>query len=111
MLIGRLNGGFIMSETQYDRLESLIMSMKDDMATVKTDIEVIKASVKDYPDKVNMVNNHETELKLIRQNCNAIQELKKLNKMQPSAIKTGIVVGVIVSVVGALVTIAVNLML
>lgn len=100
-----------MSETQYDRLESLIMSMRDDLSAVKTDIEVIKASVRDYPDKVNLVNNHETEIKLIKQNCNAIQELKKLNKIQPSAIKTGIIVGVIVSIVSAIITIVVTLVL
>jgi len=90
-------GGIVsMSETQYERLESLIMSMKDDLSAVKTDVEVIKTSVKDYPQKVEMVIQHDTDIKLIKQRCLDVQSAKEKKVVQPGAIKTGIIVGVCV---------------
>jgi prophage DNA circulation protein len=112
-----LGEGYIMSETQYDRLENLIISIKDDLATVKTDVEVIKTSVKDYPNIVSNVTKHETEIQLLKKdcehikgNCTQIQDFKKQNKSQPGAVKTGIIVGVIVATVSGIIGIVVNML-
>ena len=112
-----LREGIIMSETQYDRLENLIISIKDDLATVKTDVEVIKANVKDYPVVVSTVGSHETAIKLLQKdcdtikgNCTQIQEYKKHTKSQPGAVKTGIIVGVIVATVSGIIGIVVNML-
>lgn len=113
----KISEGCNMSEPQYDRLENLIISIKDDLATVKTDVEVIKANVKDYPVVVSTVGSHETAIKLLQKdcdqikgNCTQIQEFKKQNKSQPCAVKTGIIVGVIVAVVSGIIGLIVNLL-
>ena len=106
-----------MSETQYDRLENLIISIKDDLATVKTDVEVIKANVRDYPYIVGKVNRHEIDVELLKQdcavikhNCTQIQDLKKQQSAQPGAVKTGIIVGVVVASISGIIGLAVNLL-
>lgn len=104
-----------MSETQYDRLESLIMSMKDDLAKVKTDVAVIKESVKDYPEKVELVTQHDKAIELLKQdclhiksNCTTIQAQKDIKTVQPGALKLGIIVGGIVSLINVIFTLLIT---
>jgi hypothetical protein len=108
-------GASIMSETQYDRLESLIMSMRDDLAKVKTDVAVIKESVKDYPEKVELVTQHDKSIDLLKQdcafiktNCKSIQDQKDVKTVHPGALKLGIIVGGIVSLINVIFTLLIT---
>ena len=110
-------GASIMSETQYQRLENLILAIKDDLGTVKTDVEVIKTTMKDYQEKAPMVARHDTAIELlktdcehIKANCTQIQQIKKDMKAQPDAVKTGVMVGSIIAIISGAISLVVNLL-
>jgi ppGpp synthetase/RelA/SpoT-type nucleotidyltranferase len=120
--------GYIMSEQQYDRLETLMQSVKDSLAAFKTemkvdigalrtDVEVIRSCIKDYDEIVEKVNKQDKDIELlktdcthIKSNCVQIQELKRQQKAQPGAVKTGIIVGGVVAVIGGIISIIINLL-
>jgi hypothetical protein len=102
------NGGIIMSETQYDRLTEQI-------AGIASDMSMIKERLLKYPDNIDMLQSHDKKIGLLEQscsnmkeNCAKIQNQKETKTVQPGAIKTGIIVGIVVGVFISLVNLAIN---
>jgi preprotein translocase subunit SecE len=85
-------GDFIMSETEYSRLDAKLDKILEFVG--RTD-----QTLRDYPEIRDMVLAHDTAVETIQKKCAFIQTEKQVKRVSWGTVKTSIIVGIIVFVV------------
>ena len=81
-----------MSDTEYGRLA-------EKLGEIATDIGVIKARLETYNDNCAMLIKHDKDIELIKSNCQAIQDSKKIRSVRWGDVKGAVIGGVLVALI------------